>query len=1109
MGDMSFLSQLIRHRRLTLLAAAGLASLATAGGQAVAQDAEYVLETPRITNGSVVDDRLFEGAIDVGSSVNDTASGVALEALYSINACEGGDCPDANTCTDTGDWAPAIVTGVPPGNDISNLAGGQPYVRALHNGRFVLAWQAADGDGQGIFAQVFESDGSAMGDSFQINRYDSGEQNAVAIAPLTTGGFVASWHSSLQDESGYAVAARIFDENGDALDRDFVVNQLTEGSQMWPSISAFADDRFVVAWHSDGQDGDGRGVYMRVFDAAGLAITDEIAVTDVKASHQEFPSVHAQDGLGIVVAWTSWGQDGSGKGVYGRMFEPNQLETAWAPTTPDDLRINTTGGGDQSHATVAPLPDGGFVVTYSACVEANSCTRSDVDNYVPNNGLDIMAQRFDGDGFAIGGEFRVNQSRLSDQNCPIVSSYNDGAMVFAWCGQSADKGGGNLAEGAGDWHIYARPYNPDVTAMHDQMRVSSGELSFNPSMATLDDGRYVIVWQETQHNVIHGKIFGNVLLDADDVPHNNQDIFIQFRVDNTDDQTSWCSPVRIYEYTDPDAGNGITIDYPDVTTNEDSVLVSVTVPASRHGYRAMQLYRQTAVFADNACGVFGPWIEEGQQSTLTREVNVPLDNGTCNRFRWVVTNMLGRDFIADSANIVRTDQLPPVITVDTDQQGDQLDLDIQFADQETGVDDRTYRLNVENPVVVAEDNASVSLQLQPGTNRVGIVARDRIGNESFRDLYPNVNNAPIVLSILSPAAGGTVPENFTIIYTANRPLDGAEVRLDGNVIDDLEIAGLAPGAHVVTITGIDLVRNEAVNAQSNFTVENDFFSSTLISPQAVTYETDSIQVVYQATDDVSDAFWSLDGGPISREPVLEDLPDGHHTFTHTVETADGRSYENNVEFDVELVLPTLVVTSPVGGDVVPAERVTVQFETNADVTFKLDGVDGGAINSGDFIEIAEAGAHTLILTATHASGSEISESIGFTVDLQPLELDIGSPAPTLYAQDVIPIEYDTNKELISVEIIVDGNVVEGLALTNLPDGAHHLEITGEDKSGRVVTSVVDFQTATLRLLSPVADSLIISNLVPPRVEFLYEASDFFNNVTRSWGVRTEHPQQGP
>ncbi len=66
----------------------------------------------------------------------------------------------------------------------------------------------------------------------------------------------------------------------------FSVNTYTPGDQDSPSTAMDADGNFVVAWSSYGQDGDGYGVYAQRYDYNGSPVGSEFIVNTYSTGDQ-------------------------------------------------------------------------------------------------------------------------------------------------------------------------------------------------------------------------------------------------------------------------------------------------------------------------------------------------------------------------------------------------------------------------------------------------------------------------------------------------------------------------------------------------------------------------------------------------------------------------------------------------------------------------------------------------------------------------------------------------------------------------------------------------------------------------------------------------------
>ena len=200
-----------------------------------------------------------------------------------------------------------------------------PSICALSSDTFAVAWSSMGQDTSilGVYARVFNATtGNNITREFRVNYYKPSDQSDPSICALSSNKFAVAWWSNTQDDDGRGVYARVFDATtGNNITREFRVNHNMTNHQSDPSICALSSDKLAVAWYSDGQDGDGRGVYARAFDATtGNAITSEFRVNHNTTSSQDEPSICKLTSDTFAVAWSSAGQDGSGDGVYASVF---------------------------------------------------------------------------------------------------------------------------------------------------------------------------------------------------------------------------------------------------------------------------------------------------------------------------------------------------------------------------------------------------------------------------------------------------------------------------------------------------------------------------------------------------------------------------------------------------------------------------------------------------------------------------------------------------------------------------------------------------------------------------------------------------------------------
>jgi serralysin len=182
---------------------------------------------------------------------------------------------------------------------------------------------------------------------------------------------------------------------------------------------------------------------------------------------QDYPAITTLKGGGYVISWQSNGQDGSGYGVYAQVFN------ALGGKVGSEILVNTTTSGDQHNGGIASLADGGFVVTWQ--------------------GGGIFAQRFDASGTKIGSQTQVNTNAGQIQTESNVTGLNDGGYVVSWAGGYGFPG----------VRIFSQTFTADGSKVGGELEVAYNNYSqFSNSITTLNDGSYVIAWEDHSPNTM-------------------------------------------------------------------------------------------------------------------------------------------------------------------------------------------------------------------------------------------------------------------------------------------------------------------------------------------------------------------------------------------------------------------------------------------------------------------------------------------------------------------------------------------------------------------------------------------------------------------------------
>ena len=337
----------------------------------------------------------------------------------------------------------------------------QWYPVVSSNGdRFIVVWdsEGQDLNGTGLFAQAL-SGGGFMNNEFKINTYTYGDQiEPVIVSNGQT--YYVCWNSNGQDTSLNGVFGQLIDSSGTKIGQEQRLNDYLQDNQQYPKTASNGKTYFVV-WESDGQDGEGEGVYGRVIDNDGSFLTTEIMLNDYTPSDQWAPVV-ISNGYSYLAVWSSKGQDGSDSGVYASLFdnEGNKIK--------NEFRINIYTTGQQVSPMLSSGGENYLIAWTSYCVsglDSNVYARiadnegqflslelqvntksaglqkllgvSSVglnylvvwDSIGEENNLGMFGQILGGNGAKIGPQFQITDYPLGNYYQPSISHIDNGYLI--------------------------------------------------------------------------------------------------------------------------------------------------------------------------------------------------------------------------------------------------------------------------------------------------------------------------------------------------------------------------------------------------------------------------------------------------------------------------------------------------------------------------------------------------------------------------------------------------------------------------------------------------------------------------------------------------------
>jgi len=198
-----------------------------------------------------------------------------------------------------------------------------PAIAMNDSGAYVVTWRSTPrgqivngpgGLGAGVMARRFPpgTGANALTLSFTVNPYDPQTiLDLPRVAIDAAGDFVIAWEGLHLDLTPAGIFARRYNAAARPQGAAFKVGN---AMQRRPAVAMSPAGSFVIAGHGD-------GIYAQRYAADGQALGDEIHVNQSTTHNTQFNAGVGVDGTGdFVVVWQNWLQDGDGRGVFARLY---------------------------------------------------------------------------------------------------------------------------------------------------------------------------------------------------------------------------------------------------------------------------------------------------------------------------------------------------------------------------------------------------------------------------------------------------------------------------------------------------------------------------------------------------------------------------------------------------------------------------------------------------------------------------------------------------------------------------------------------------------------------------------------------------------------------
>ncbi|MFN8576528.1 MAG: hypothetical protein U0354_06700 [Candidatus Sericytochromatia bacterium] len=203
-----------------------------------------------------------------------------------------------------------------------------PVIAMDNIGNFVITWKSTnqDGSSDGVYAQRYNSLSVPQGSEFRVNTYTTNAQVVSSIGMDSNGNFIITW--SGDGSSGYGIYAQRYNSLGIPQGSEFKVNTYTTNIKRDSSIAIDSNGNFVITWTSRNQASSNSyyDIYAQRYNSLGVSQGSEFKVNTYTTSYQKKPSISSDMNGNFVISWYSFGQDGSGYGVYAKRFNNKGYE---------------------------------------------------------------------------------------------------------------------------------------------------------------------------------------------------------------------------------------------------------------------------------------------------------------------------------------------------------------------------------------------------------------------------------------------------------------------------------------------------------------------------------------------------------------------------------------------------------------------------------------------------------------------------------------------------------------------------------------------------------------------------------------------------------------
>jgi hypothetical protein len=341
-----------------------------------------------------------------------------------------------------------------------------PSVAISEVGSFVVCWvEEVKGHTDELVARMMDSDGQHAGPVFQLSDpSDNDVQRAPRVATGGSGNFMATWTESVGGE----VFICSFNSSGTITSGPTVVNRANPDMPVRNSSIAIAPSgRCVITWLITDDSYEEFHPFMKLFDAMGTPLTEDVPVCSGPLSSSSYPVEIAMEESGdFTLVWTDPrnGNDDIYMREYNADGNPLGIDQAVSGADGPDRQMDGAVASDGNSQRLIVWEDR------------------------RNDHTDIYGQSYSGNAAELGNGMRINDDVASAyQHNPGIACNSSGQFSVVW-----------LDNRDPDYACYLQVFDAAGNPVSDNVEVSNTDIHSSqfPAVSMDATGRTMVVWNE-------------------------------------------------------------------------------------------------------------------------------------------------------------------------------------------------------------------------------------------------------------------------------------------------------------------------------------------------------------------------------------------------------------------------------------------------------------------------------------------------------------------------------------------------------------------------------------------------------------------------------------